>query len=178
MNYKTLARTLARHLKAGPDTIAALTNDELAEANPEALFVTALIGVLDVDSGELVLVNAGHDAPWLMHGDGSLERLECPADAGGPPLCMIEGFPYGAQQARLMPGDTLVMITDGISEAMNAAGEIYGIARLEAVLMQAGNDEVDALVQRIRSDVGRHVAGAEPSDDLTLLVIRWIPSFG
>jgi len=172
---KTLAKTLARHVGAGPETVAALANAELAEVNPEALFVTALIGVIDVDSGELVLVNAGHDAPWLIRADGSACLLETPADAGGPPLCMLDDFPYAAQTAQLAPGDLLVMYTDGITEAMNPAGEIYGGARLEAAVKNSGMHEVNALLHAIRVDVGRHVAGAEPSDDLTLLVIRWQP---
>lgn len=172
---KTLTKTIAKHVKSGPAAVAELANAELSEVNPEALFVTLLVGVLDVTTGELTLVNAGHDGPWLMHRDGSMDHLESPPDAGGPPLCMMDEFPYAAQQAQLQPGDTLVMYTDGITEAMNVANEIYGNERLEAALKASSAGDIHALLDHIRQDVGKHVDGAEPSDDMTLLVIRWTP---
>lgn len=175
---KTLTKAIAKYADAGPGKVAELTNAELAHFNPEALFVTALVGVLDVESGLLSLVNAGHDGPWLMRGDDRPMQVESPPDAGGPPLCMIEDFRYRAQQVQLRPGDLLVMYTDGITEAMNAGGELYGAMRLEAALRNAGTLSVREVVDRIRADVDRHVAGAEPSDDLTLLVIRWTPQTG
>lgn len=172
---KTLARTIAKHVKSDPAAIAGLANAELAEVNPEALFVTLLIGVLDLDSGELTLVNAGHDSPWIIHRDGRLSLLESVPDASGPPLCMLDDFPYREQQAQLQAGDTLVMYTDGITRAMNGAGAAYGDDRLRAVLESSAACDVQALLGHIRQDVGRHVAGADPSDDMALLVIRWTP---
>lgn len=172
---KTLTKTIAKHVQAGPAAVAELVNAELADVNPQALFVTVLFGLLDIDSGQLTLVNAGHDGPWLIHRDGSLSHLESPPDAGGPPLCMMDEFPYGAQQAQLEPGDALVMYTDGITEAMSPSQEIYGGARLEQVLAKHGTLSSQALIEQIRADVARHVAEAEPSDDMTLLVIRWTP---
>jgi sigma-B regulation protein RsbU (phosphoserine phosphatase) len=76
----------------------------------------------------------------------------------------------------LAPGDALVMYTDGITEAMNAGNQIYGGERLEQALQQAGTLSAQALVERIRIDVGRHVGTAEASDDMTLLVLRWTPA--
>jgi len=172
---QTLTRTIAKHVDAGPAAVAELANAELASMNPEALFVTLLVGVLDVESGQLTLVNAGHDGPWLIRKNGSLEHLESPPDAGGPPLCMVDDFAYGAQQAQLEPGDTLVMYTDGITEAMNAEHEIYGGERLEGALQDTRTLTARDMIERIRVDVGKHVGGAEPSDDMTLLVIRWTP---
>lgn len=173
---KTLTKTIAKHVGSGPAKVAELSNNELAEVNPESLFVTLLVGVLDVESGLLTLVNAGHDGPWIIHREGGLGQLECPPDAGGPPLCMLDGFPYSAQQAQLQPGDTLVMYTDGITEAMNPVNEIYGLQRLEAALRDAATQDVHDLLASIRTDVGHHVAEAEPSDDMTLMVIRWTPT--
>jgi serine phosphatase RsbU (regulator of sigma subunit) len=173
---QTLTRSIAKHAHAGPAVVAELANSELANVNPEALFVTMLIGVLDLESGQLTLVNAGHDSPWLIHPDGSMAHLDSPPDAGGPPICMVDDFPYQAQQAQLAPGDALVMYTDGITEAMNAGNQIYGGERLEKTLQQAGTLSAQALVERIRIDVGRHVGTAEASDDMTLLVLRWTPA--
>jgi serine phosphatase RsbU (regulator of sigma subunit) len=172
---QTLTRSIAKHADAGPAAVAELANSELANVNPEALFVTMLIGVLDLETGLLTLVNAGHDSPWLIHPDGSMAHLDSPPDAGGPPICMVDDFPYQAQQAQLAPGDALVMYTDGITEAMNVGNEIYGGERLEKALHQAGTLSAQALIERIRIDVGRHVGTAEASDDMTLLVLRWAP---
>lgn len=172
---QTLTRTIARHVDAGPVGVARLANAELANMNPEALFVTLLVGVLDLEGGQLTLVNAGHAGPWWLRKDGGLTQLVSPDHAGGPPLCMVDDFPYTAQQAQLMPGDTLVMYTDGVTEAMNAQSEIYGAARLEKVLHAATGLAAHDLVERIKTDVGWHVAGMEPSDDMALLAIRWTP---
>jgi serine phosphatase RsbU (regulator of sigma subunit)/CHASE2 domain-containing sensor protein len=172
---QTLTRAIAKHVNAGPITVAQLASAELARMNPETLFVTMLLGVLDLESGQLTLVNAGHDGPWLSRKDGSLEHLDSPANAGGPPLCMVDDYPYAAQQAQLAPGDTLVMYTDGITEAMNAANEIYGVAQLAQALQGADKLGVREVVAHLQADVGRHVGGIDPSDDMALLVIRWTP---
>jgi adenylate cyclase len=172
---KTLTKTIAVHANSAPDVIARLTNSELARVNPEMLFVTLLVGVLDVITGQLTLVNAGHDGPWLISSGGGLDHLESPPEAGGPPLCMIDDFPYAAQTARLGAGDTLCLITDGVTEAMSPAGEIYGLKQLEAVLRTVANLPAQAVIERVRADVARHVGDARASDDITLLVIRWTP---
>jgi len=173
---QTLTRSIAKHVDAGPAVVAELANAELASVNPEALFVTMLLGVLDLETGLLTLVNAGHDSPWLIHPDGSMAHLDSPPDAGGPPICMVDDFPYRAQQAQLAPGDALVMYTDGITEAMNADNEIYGGTRLENALHNAHTVAPRELIERIRMDVSQHVGAAEASDDMTLLVIRWTPA--
>ena len=173
---QTLTRSIAKHVGAGPAVVAVLANTELASINPEALFVTMLLGVLDLDTGLLTLVNAGHDSPWLIHADGSMAHLDSPPDAGGPPICMVDDFPYRAQQAQMSPGDVLVMYTDGITEAMNASNEIYGGARLQKALHGGSALPAQALVEHIRVDVGQHVGAAEASDDMTLLLIRWTPA--
>jgi serine phosphatase RsbU (regulator of sigma subunit)/CHASE2 domain-containing sensor protein len=172
---QTLTRAIAKHVNAGPTIVAQLASAELDRMNPETLFVTMLLGVLDLESGLLTLVNAGHDGPWLSRKDGTLEHLDSPASAGGPPLCMVDDYPYAAQQAHLAPGDALVMYTDGITEAMNAAQEIYSAARLAHALQDADKLTAQEVVAHVQADVARHVGGVEPSDDMALLVIRWTP---
>lgn len=172
---KTLTKTIALHANSAPDMIAKLTNGELARVNPEMLFVTLLVGVLDVVTGKLTLVNAGHDGPWLISAEGGLAHLESPPDAGGPPLCMIDDFPYVAQTTRLCAGDTLCLITDGVTEAMSPAEDLYGMQQLEAVLRTAANQPAQSVIELVRADVARHVGDARASDDITLLVIRWTP---
>ena len=87
---------------------------------------------------------------------------------------MLDDFVYTVQHLQLSPGDDLVMTTDGITEAANPADDLYGSARLHAALASIDDEApVDAIVQRLRSDVADFVDGAEASDDLAILVVRW-----
>ena len=167
-----LVEHAAEHAVEAADMAAILNraNRELARENPEMLFVTCIAGILDADTGEVTLCNAGHDAPRRVAAGGALERMQ-PAD--GPPLCVLDDFDYPVQRYQMAPGDSLCLITDGISEAMDEAGALYGVERLDALLEQAHGLGPDALVAAVREDVRRHVGQAEPSDDLTLLVVRW-----
>ncbi len=88
---------------------------EISRDNAEGLFVTVLAGILDARTGELEYCSAGHEPPLLLPRDGrALLRLD---EGGGPPLCAVDGFPYVPATRRLEPGDTLCLITDGITEA-------------------------------------------------------------
>ncbi len=174
---RALAKSFVLRLGSGPATVISAANEDLTRDNPESLFVTLLLGILDIESGRLEIVNAGHDAPWRIRreaGHTTALSLPAPADAGGPPLCVVPGFPYAAQVEQLAPGDLLCLVTDGITEAMNAAEEVYGTQRLQALLASLDPAQpAAALVASIRTDVAQHVGAAEPSDDLTLLLLRW-----
>jgi serine phosphatase RsbU (regulator of sigma subunit)/CHASE2 domain-containing sensor protein len=144
---------------------------EIARENPESLFVTAFAGVLDVPSGRLEYCSAGHEPPFVFASDGEIGRL---AAGGGPPLCVLEGFSYVAAEHRMSRREFLCVVSDGVTEAMNAAGELYGAGRLrEAIERERHAETPAALENAIRADVARFVGGAEAADDLTLLVLRW-----
>lgn len=172
---KALTRSFASRLSGGPAEIVSAANADLSRENVETLFVTLLLGVLNVDSGELELVNAGHDAPWRLGADGALEQISTDAVGGGPPLCVVEDFAYSVSRIQLHAGDRLCMVTDGITEATNGAGDLYGSARLRVALTGLGGGaSVEAITQQVRTDVGIFVADAEASDDLAVLVLHWI----
>ena len=147
-------------------------NAEIARDNPEMLFVTVFAGILDLKSGELHYCNAGHDSPYLLHADRPA-ALHLQSNSG-PPLCVIEGYKYQPQHYQMTPGESLCLYTDGVTEAMNAGGELYGRQRLFAVLTAARalSDSVK-LVNAMRDDVREFVGVTERSDDLTILVLRW-----
>ncbi len=171
---KTLTRSIAMHMGGSPNQVVAAASLDLSRENSEMLFVTLLLGVLDLDTGELELVNAGHEAPWCVRAQGRVEQWAAPPGTGGPPLCVIDDFNYKSQRARMGPGDTVCFVTDGISEAMDGNGEFYGNARLRAVLAKVPpNESVDGVAERIRDDVAGFVGNAEPSDDVALVVLRW-----
>jgi len=140
----------------------------MARENPQMLFVTAIAGILNVESGALELVNAGHDAPWLIASDHTISRIN---GAGGPPLCMLEDFDYPTQHLQLNTGDSLLLLTDGVTEAMNADAEQYGMGRVNEIL-QTSDPHPAALITALRDDVRRFVGMTEASDDLTLLALR------
>lgn len=171
---KTLSRSFATRLDGGPSAVVSAANLDLSRGNVEAQFVTMLLGELDLRTGVLELVNAGHDAPWLLRRGQSPRQLVAPAQDGGPPLCVLDDFLYTVQRIELEPGDDLVMVTDGITEAANSDQELYGNTRLQAALATAGDDApVDAILRHLREAVASFVDGAEASDDMAVLVLRW-----
>jgi len=168
---KALSKSVALRSGADMGAIMNAVNVELLREDPEMLFVTCIAGILDAASGGLVLCNAGHDAPRRLRPGAQAEHL---APADGPPLCVMEDFDYPVQRYQLQPGDCLCLSTDGVTEAMNEAGELYGNERLDRLLVGLPAAATpSAILRAVREDVRRHVAGAQPSDDLTLLVLGW-----
>ena len=144
--------------------------DELNRENSECLFVTAFVAVVDVDSGLMEYVCAGHDAPIVLR-RGQASRVDT-ADIGGPPLCAAGDYPYRAGSLQLQPGDLLCLFTDGVTEA-RADGEMFGIERLMQLTTAVDRTELPAAVASLRDAVRGFEAGRPPADDLTLLLLRW-----
>jgi len=146
-------------------------NLEIARENPESLFVTVFAAVLDTRTGRLAYCNAGHEPPLMLGPDGKITRL---AEGGGPPLCVLDGFAYVAAEYSMAPRGIVCVVSDGVTESMNQAGELYGAERLERALQRNGDGKGPAaIVDAIRADVSRFAGNAEVADDLTLLVLRW-----
>ena len=166
--YKSAVLRQARPV----ETVMREANAEISRDNAEGLFVTVLAGILDTRTGLLEYCNAGHEPPYLLSSSERLVRRL--ADGGGPPLCAVDCFPYTASSLRLEPGDTLCLVTDGVTEAAAAGGALYGRERLEALLAKTGPGTRSADVgNAIRQEVARFTEGVEPSDDLAILVVRW-----
>jgi serine phosphatase RsbU (regulator of sigma subunit) len=147
-------------------------NAEISRDNAEMLFVTVWAGVLDARTGVLAYCNAGHDDPWRLPGPGrGLDRLQ---GGGGPPLCAVDDFPYMSAAHQMEPGETLCLVTDGVTEARNRRGELYGRQRLEELLggLDPGVDPA-AVGESIRRSMGRFAEGMAPVDDVAILVLRW-----
>jgi serine phosphatase RsbU (regulator of sigma subunit) len=171
---KALYKSAALRMEHGADIgeVMRAANEEIARDNPEMLFVTVFAGILDLRSGELTWCNAGHDSPFCMRpGLKTPTRLE---GESGPPLCVIDDYAYRPERYRLLPGETLCLFTDGVTEAMNAADELYGRQRLLSVLKSSfGATEAIQVVNAVRDDVRAFVLATERSDDLTILALRW-----
>jgi adenylate cyclase len=165
--------TMLRAANADIGDLMTAANTEVSRDNPEMLFVTAFAGVLDLESGDLVYCNAGHENPYLAYAtESTVSRIE---DGGGPPLCAVDEFDYRGADRRLRPGELLCLISDGVTEARSPGGELYGGERVRTLLQgrAKGGADAAAVVEELRSDLEAFTAGAEAGDDVTVLVLRW-----
>ena len=150
-----------------------MANAEVSRENTQLFFVTAVAGILDLRSGELTYCNAGQENPWLLRpGVAGATVLD---EGGGPPLCAIDDFAYRDARFQMRAGDLLCLVTDGVTEAQNAAANLYGNARLHLLLARLPAETItpQEVIDAIRADLAAFVGKAEQSDDLTLLVLRW-----
>lgn len=167
---KSLCKSAVLRRPHALDQALAEAESEIKRENPESLFVTLLVLALDLETGELTYCNAGHDPLYsLLPGHATPRKLD---QGGRPPLCVLDGYPYPLGRERLVPGETLCMITDGITEAANRSGQLYGHRRLEGVLASTAGDP-GGIVAEVRRDVRRFADGAEQSDDMSVVALRW-----
>jgi len=161
----TLLRTLARQCET-PDELLRRLNDELAAQNPRGMFVT--MACLDVRGSTVTCANAGHDTSLLV-GSGSLRAV---FPSTGTVLGMFPDQPYSSESVELAPGDTLVLSTDGVSEAANPEGVLFGDERLHACFAKGAGATAADSVERLMGSVRAFAAGAPQSDDITILALR------
>jgi sigma-B regulation protein RsbU (phosphoserine phosphatase) len=144
-------------------------NDLMYENTSSDRFVTFFWGLLDAQKKGLTYVNAGHNHPYLVRSDGRMERLE----KGGMILGIMSTLiPYEEETLYFKPGDSLILFTDGVSEAMNRSAEEYGEPRLENVLQNTRGRSAQEILDAIHQDVKKHTGDFPQSDDITLLVLR------
>lgn len=172
--YMAVAKTLFRATVQidGIDLAEALgrMNRELCRDNDQFIFVTALVGHLTLATGEVALADAGHNPAVLISPDGQLGQPTIPkAIAFG----VVDDAGFVEGRFMLEKGATLLLFTDGATDARNPAGEIFGDVALEHAIAAAAKDTSAALVADIVRTVAEFSAGAPPEDDLTLLAIRY-----
>ncbi len=154
--------------------ISAASN-ELLEEGTDMMFVTVFAGVLDLATGALVYVSAGHDSPFVVRRGTEMLQL---TGEGGPPLGSVDQFTYPVERRQLSPGDLLLLYTDGVTEAQDASHTLYAVSRLRSALALAPKTSAKAVIEFVREDISRFVAGAEQADDITLLAVRWLGAEG
>ena len=168
---KTLLKSSAMRGRGDVGAVLDRANAEISRENPEALFVTAFVGVLDVRTGMLEYSNAGHEPPYLKAPGSPPERFEI---ADGPPLCVLENYTYPTRYRQLAAGESLCLLTDGVTEAMDSHHALFGVERTEAVLRGLPDSATPSeLIQAMHEAVQGFVGEAPASDDLTLLCLRW-----
>ncbi|MFT5440775.1 MAG: adenylate cyclase [Alphaproteobacteria bacterium] len=178
--FMALSKALTKSALLRADSVfedAVMTaNLEISRENSAEMFVTGVLGLIDLKTGAVALVNAGHDDPILLHeGDPPTElRLE-----GGPPLCVMEDFPYPVEETVLRQGDMLVLTTDGVTEARDPANGLFGHRRLMETLAELSRPATaDDAVSAVQQTVRRFEDGGAAADDLTVMAIRYLGGNG
>jgi sigma-B regulation protein RsbU (phosphoserine phosphatase) len=167
---RTLLRSTALFERSPASSIRRL-NDLLAAENEQMLFVTLFYGVLDLTTGRLSYVNAGHNLPYHITRAG--EVTEVPSTRGMA-VAVLEGFVFVEGELQLAPGDTLFLYTDGVTEAFDVDEQPYGEERLETLLKSGASDwSVHDLSERVLASVHVFERGAPQADDITCLTLRY-----
>ena len=153
----------------GVDVIAADINNRLCAENPMGLFVTCLLAIFDLETGTVEYTCAGHDPALLIKPDGNRESLPTTGDMA---MGIMEDFDYSSRRAQLAPGDTFFVYTDGLTDAVNRKGKLFGHQGLERALDGAGKRSPEEMVNHIWSSIENFSEGTAPTDDKTCLVLR------
>ncbi|HLJ63152.1 MAG TPA: PP2C family protein-serine/threonine phosphatase [Stellaceae bacterium] len=171
--FITLMRTL---LKAAafrlddPGQCLRTVNAMLSLNNPSLMFATAFYGVLDLATGSLRYANAGHNAPYILRARGGLEAAPRVGDMA---LGVVEDSAYRTRSLSLAPGDALVCYSDGVTDAIDPAGTLFGEVRLEDCLARQTSRHPTDLLGAVIAEVDQYMSLAPMADDVTLLVLRY-----
>jgi len=162
---RSMLRALAQ-TSASPGDVLRKSNDPLVSDIPQNVFVTCFYAILDPESGSLAYANAGHDLPYLYR-NGEAEELR----ARGMPLGLMPGMGYEEKEITLQAGESALFYSDGLVEAHDPKGEMFGFPRLRELVAEHGAEKAlgDSLLEELYSFVGE---GWEQEDDITLLTLR------
>lgn len=170
----TAKTAINNYAKTGisPARIFTKTNDYLCANNEAGMFVTAFIGILEIDSGKLTYVNAGHNLPLLRQSGNHFQWLK---SQGGIILGGLEGVNYSQVEIQLAPGDLIYLYTDGVSEAFDPNGELFGDSRLIDTINRNDTDKmsVEDLINYIKRELELYRGNAQQSDDITMIAVQY-----
>ena len=169
--FMAVSRTLIRATGirgVSPAECMTYSNGLLAKESASGMFVTVFYGIFNIRTGEMTYTNAGHNPPFLMKTDGSVTALPLSKDivAG-----VMDDFQYKEETIHMDHGDTLILYTDGVTEATDLDYNIYGEARIEQLLGGLTKASCQQIIDTVRADVKTFVGEAEQSDDITLLAV-------
>jgi len=168
MVAKTLLKSEGQRL-GEPDQILSYVNNVLAADNDSCMFATVFCAILDIETGEVRYANAGHNPPLVVDSSGIHYLHLKPGFVLGP----MTDMEYEAERLTLIPGDTLFLYTDGVTEATNWEDDLYGEPELLQALQRAPKEDLAAMVHYIRAEVTRHANGAPQSDDVTMVAVKY-----
>lgn len=166
------ARTMIKNqsfIETDPAKVLGIVNNQLAENNEEGMFVTTFLAVYDLTTGELTFSNGGHNPPYVVRADGTVEQV---AVRPGFVLGGMEGIRYRNQSIQLGIHDKLLLYTDGVTEAVNPQFELYAESRLEKVLLHTEKLSPKESIEKIIGALKEFADGAEQADDITMVVLQ------
>jgi len=169
--FMALTRTLVRaavNETGSPAEAMHRVNDQLLPDTQQGMFVTAVYGVLDVESGDFTFVNAGHNPPFWVKANGDIEKLT----RTGIALGVVEQPEMIERSISLMVGDRLLMYTDGLTEAFSPSGDMFGEERLIDVLRSLRDNTAEEILALVEDRLNEFSDPIPPADDLTMLVVR------
>lgn len=166
---RTTLRSVARQ-GLSPGRTLAEVNRQLAEGNRESMFVTMAYARLNLRSGAFTCASGGHEEVFLLRPGTGAEQVP----PTGPALGLFDGAEFGEIHSTLAPWDHVILGTDGITEAFNAAGEVFGRERFVAALEANSDQPAEAMVTNVARTIAAFVADHPPSDDLTGLAMRYL----
>lgn len=169
--YMMTAKTLIKDMLLAtrdPALAVSRVNDELCANNPANMFLTAWVGVYNLETGVVTYVNAGHNPPALLRSASEIAP-EPLTERSGPVLAFMPGIKYKPRQVKLAPGDAICLYTDGVTEAMDKKGELFGDDRLDATLRTTPSLLPDAVCLHVKMAVMAFSEGTPQSDDITVL---------
>lgn len=170
--FMSMTNTLIKAIAltdVSPAEVLFKVNNELCKGNEQSMFVTLFFGKLNIKTGHLAFANAGHN-PFILL---KYNRMEYQKLASGIVLAAFENFIFSNEQLTLLPGDTMIMYTDGVTEAMNSEHKLFGEERLLDVFKSQTDAPISSLVESVINSVENHVQDFEQSDDITLLTLRF-----
>ncbi len=168
-NTRTLLRATALQ-GLSPEACLRHVNRVLHSERVKGMFVTLVYGVLDMRTGEVVYCNAGHNRPFHLHRDGNVAMLPRTRSLA---LCLLADFDFPVHMLPLVPGDTLFLYTDGVTEAADAGREQFEDERLHDCLRAANGAGPEAVIRQVLEAVSTFAAGAPQADDITMLALRY-----
>ncbi|MDO5475615.1 MAG: PP2C family protein-serine/threonine phosphatase [Eubacteriales bacterium] len=153
-----------------PDQILEKANELLCENNQAEMFVTVWLGILEISTGRLTAASAGHEYPAIFKKDGRFELFK---DRHGFVLGGMDGMRFKSYDLQISPGDKLFVYTDGVPEATDADGELFGTDRMIAALNSCAGDSPEQILHKVKSAVDTFVGDAEQFDDLTMMCLEY-----
>lgn len=153
-----------------PHEILYEVNHSLSEENESGTFVTVFLGLLNISTGRLLYSNGGHDSPYLRREDGEVETLP---RALGVALGVMEDFLYTTKEIQLQRGDSLVLFTDGVTEAMNTEGDFFTKERLEETIEDLSQRNASEQVHQLLKTTREFAGEAVQFDDITILILQY-----
>ncbi len=168
MKAKTIIKDLA---ESGLEVNEIFTeaNNKLCENNDAGMFVTAWMAIADLKTGIISIANAGHNPPIIKRSDGN---FVCERQKAGFVLAGMEGIKYKKTEIQLMPGDKIYLYTDGVTEANDLDGQLYGEKRLVEFLNSINDKDVETICRAVKKDIDRFVGSAPQFDDITMVGFR------